>query len=153
MAISLSKIYEKESESAAVLQVSCSLWKAVSLWGVYNEKPRTPKCWPVLDHLLFHSLCSLFTVSPPDDLSSEVQWIKFGFHLHPVTEIMLPSCRREQKWIQCGFPCLSVLQPCFSLLALSEIYFSLCEESVAWLMMLLSITVLMPGPSLITAIR
>lgn len=153
MAISLSKIYEKEPESATVLQAELLLLKGSQFMRCLHEKTHTPKCWPVLDHVLFHDLCSFFTISPPDYLSSEVCWVKFGSHLHPVTEITLPSCRREQKWIQCGFPCLSVLQPRFSLLALSEIYFSLCEDSAVWLMMLPSITVLVPGPSLIIVIR
>lgn len=52
-----------------------------------------------------------------------VCWIKFGFHLYPAREITLSICRREQKWIQSDFPCISVWQPRLLLLALGGIIF------------------------------
>lgn len=86
-------------------------WKAK-----HSHKPN-----PLSEHLLPCYLHFHFTLSPSGYLSSKVCWIKFGFHLYPAREITLSICRKEQKWIQSGFPCISVLQPWLSLLALGGI--------------------------------
>lgn len=82
---------------------------------------RSPKPNPLSEHPLPHYLHFHFTFSSSGYLSSEVCWIKFGFHLYPVRELTLSICGTEQKWIQSDFPCILVWQPWLSLLALGGI--------------------------------
>lgn len=134
-------------------QMNHSHWKVADALGAYMESQvYFWKSNPLSEHLLLHYLYSYFIFSPADFLSSKVCWIKFGFHLYPIAEIISPSCRREQKWIQSGFTCISVLWPWLSLLALRGIYLSLCEESVVWLMILVSMMMLVQVPAFITVI-
>ena len=155
MAFSHNKIHE-ESEWAWICHCASNWAVPIERWPVHLvptwKAKHSRKSNPLSEHLLLHDLHSYFTFSPADYLSSKVCWIKFGFHLYPVREITLFSCRREQKWIQSGFTCVSVLQPWLSLLALSGIYFSLCEESVVWLKILLNKMMPVQGPALTTAI-
>lgn len=106
----------------AVPTERCQIYLVPTWKAKHSQKPN-----PLSEHLPLHYLFH-FTFSPSGYLRSEVCWIKFGFHLYPAREITLSICRREQKWMQCGFLCASVLQPRLSLLALGGVIFSFVKN-------------------------